>query len=333
MAAIVRLGDPISCGDIMGQGSGNVFANGSAVSRMNVDLTVGHCFSPVPIISASPNVFVNNARADRVGDPIPTHCCSSSCHSGVASNGSPNVFVNSGSGGPSPITVLLDQFKQPGVSRLQAAEQHDDDQGSDPIYVEYRKQAEAQAGYVATAPTFIEQAPPATKKPANVPSDCSDITAHTGPFPGSFQLSPNFTLSQVTTNTLISRYPLIAQGGLSQKDIVCNLRALCVNILEPLLTTYGSNLVVNSGFRQGTGRSQHYKGQAVDVSFKDAVTSDQFWTRAKEIKDNINYDQFIFEQNISIWYHISYNTEGVRRQVLTKPRGDTYVAGLQRIVV
>lgn len=94
MPAIVRIGDPISCGDTMAQGSGNVFANGIPISRVGVDLTAGHCYPPVPIISGSPNVFVNSIPVDRVGDPIPVHCCGTSCHSGVASNGSPNVFAN-----------------------------------------------------------------------------------------------------------------------------------------------------------------------------------------------------------------------------------------------
>lgn len=94
MPAIVRIGDPISCGDTLAQGSGNVFANGMPVSRMGVDLTAGHCFPPVPIISASPSVFVNNIAVVRVGDPIQTHCCGIPCHSGSAANGSPNVFAN-----------------------------------------------------------------------------------------------------------------------------------------------------------------------------------------------------------------------------------------------
>lgn len=94
MPAITRIGDPISCGDAMAQGSGNVFANGIPVSRLGVDNTAGHCFPPVPVIAASPNVFVNGIPVDRVGDPIPTHCCGPVCHAGTVAVGSPNVFVN-----------------------------------------------------------------------------------------------------------------------------------------------------------------------------------------------------------------------------------------------
>lgn len=96
MSAVIRLGDPISCGDTMAHGSGNVFANGLPTTRVNVDLTAGHCYSPVPLLETiSVTVFVNDIPVAIVGDDIPTHCCNSSCHSGFASNGSPDVFTNS----------------------------------------------------------------------------------------------------------------------------------------------------------------------------------------------------------------------------------------------
>jgi cell wall-associated NlpC family hydrolase len=97
MPAVIRIVDPIDCGDSMGNGSPNVFANNIPVSRLGVDLTAGHCYSPTPIIAASPNVYVNNIPVNRVGDPIQTHCCpGSGCHGGNAAAGSPNVFINDG---------------------------------------------------------------------------------------------------------------------------------------------------------------------------------------------------------------------------------------------
>lgn len=94
MLAAVRLGDPISCGDTMGAGSGNVFVNGIPMTRALIDKTVGHCYQPVPVITGSTTVFVNNLPAVRVGDPIAVHCCvPPDCHSGVCANGSVDVFV------------------------------------------------------------------------------------------------------------------------------------------------------------------------------------------------------------------------------------------------
>ncbi len=95
MPAIIRIGDPVSCGDVMAEGSGDVFANDIPVSRVGVDLTAGHCYAPTPVSSGSPDVFANNIPVDRVGDPIVPHSCPDvGAHGGNMSNGSPNVFVN-----------------------------------------------------------------------------------------------------------------------------------------------------------------------------------------------------------------------------------------------
>lgn len=65
-----------------------------AVIRLGADDSAGHCFSPRPPDSASPNVFSNNIPQVRLSDHYPTHCCGPACHDGNASQGSPNVFVN-----------------------------------------------------------------------------------------------------------------------------------------------------------------------------------------------------------------------------------------------
>lgn len=338
MPAIVKIGSPISCGDTMAQGSGNVFANGIPVSRLGVDLTAGHCYPPVPIIAASPNVFTNGLAQDRVGDPIAVHCCGDNCHIGVAAVGSPNVFVND-PGNPLPpptqqIFQVVDVYRQPNIPRVRAAVQHNDDQGSDPIYRTYEAVAIQEANEQPVEEKVVEEdTEQPDAPPVEVPTDCSDIQSHQGPFPKDFQLSPNFVLAQLTTNTLISNYTLRAQVGLTEKDIVCNLRILCLNVLEPMLTQYGNSLRINSAFRHGNSTSQHYRGQAADVSFTNLRTTEEYWDRAKEIKDNFNYDQFIYEQNRSIWYHLSFTSTTNRRQLLTKPRGNTFLSGLKRIQV
>lgn len=342
MPAVARIGDPISCGDTIAQGSGNVFANGIPVTRINVDATAGHPCGPTTVMqSGSPSVYVNNIPTVRVGDDIVDHgTCDDPPHDGTVSVGSPNVFLNEGGSTPLPaptgsaaVYEVLDEYNQPGVSRVDAGEQHDDDPDSDVIYVSYRKAAVEEAGGVPEQ-TVVETDPTIPPPPpGEVPSDCSDIESHVGAFPGSFQLSPNFTLAQLTTNTLVSKYSVRAQGGLTEKQIVCNLRALCINVLEPMKARYGAAMRINSGFRHGIGTSQHYKGQAVDVSFTDTPDTASSFARAKDIKDSFGYDQYIYEQNNSIWHHVSYNTVSNRRVVLTKPRGDRYLSGLHRVIV
>jgi uncharacterized Zn-binding protein involved in type VI secretion len=97
MPAVTRIGDAdvAHCsGMTRAVGSGNVFANNSAVSRQS-DVNTGHLLPggrscpthAAPITAGSPTVFVNNLGCGRVGDAI-TDCTS------VAA-GSPNVFANS----------------------------------------------------------------------------------------------------------------------------------------------------------------------------------------------------------------------------------------------
>lgn len=60
MSNVARLGDFIQCGDIIAQGSGNVFVNGMPVTTTGM-FTAGHAgFPPAKIINGSTTVFVNN---------------------------------------------------------------------------------------------------------------------------------------------------------------------------------------------------------------------------------------------------------------------------------
>lgn len=95
MPGLVRIGDPVSCGDTVCEGSGNVFANGLPVTRQDVDSTCGHCYSPTTFPSGSPTVFVNNQPVIRVGDSINPHTCNNNTHGGVAQPGSIDVFADS----------------------------------------------------------------------------------------------------------------------------------------------------------------------------------------------------------------------------------------------
>lgn len=122
----------------------------------------------------------------------------------------------------------------------------------------------------------------------------------------------------------------------SEKEIVCNLRDLCYNILEPLKQMYPS-MVVNSGFRHGDTKSQHERGQAADVAIPSVSSNGAAtWPIAQNVAgSNLPYDQFIFEQNRTIWFHLSYDrSRGTqRRMVMTKPRGiDKPTQGLCQVL-
>lgn len=141
------------------------------------------------------------------------------------------------------------------------------------------------------------------------------------------RLSRNYTLGQLSVNTVLSRNPIRAQVGLDPGDIICNLKAVAENILEPMRARYpGFN--INSGFRADTGASQHNKGQAVDLQWPNK-TNRQMFEIAQWAARNLPVDQLIVEHGRRIWLHISYNrTASRQRGKLTTMINNRYTSGL-----
>jgi len=141
------------------------------------------------------------------------------------------------------------------------------------------------------------------------------------------KLSRNFTLGSMTTNTVLSKTAVRAQNGISADDLVCNLKAVAENILEPVRARYpGFN--INSGLRAGAGRSQHLRGQAVDLQWPGKSNREMF-EMAKWISRNLPVDQLIVEHGRRLWLHISYNrTASSQRGKLTTMINNRYTNGL-----
>lgn len=156
-------------------------------------------------------------------------------------------------------------------------------------------------------------------------------------------ISPNYKLSTFTVKAVFP-YPLIdyvdSAHTITKQTRFDNLRALAINCVEPLRAKFGP-LTINSGIRNKTstpppGLSQHISGQACDIQFA-GWTYARYWENAAWIKDNIPYDQFIFEHSSSsglAWYHLSFDTAGnraptVRTKVMTMYRNH-YDVGLQQ---
>lgn len=138
--------------------------------------------------------------------------------------------------------------------------------------------------------------------------DCEDVTT----VDYGYKISENFTVGSLTTKCLF-KHPLKAQNGLSISDIICNMKGLAINILEPLKKQY-PDIHINSGFRVGGGSSQHNKGMACDIQVSGWSNS-KYSEVAKWIVDNLNYDQIIFEHGNSIWIHLSYDrTKSAQRK-------------------
>lgn len=131
------------------------------------------------------------------------------------------------------------------------------------------------------------------------------------------KLSEHFSKAEFEhSNTAIQRgISNVMDSGQTQKAI-----DLCVNVLEPLRAHVGAPIKLNCGYRSplvnkavgGAKTSQHILGEAADL---DLHSRELFiW-----IKDNLEYDQIIFEMGTEEnagWFHVSYRKGRNRKQAL-----------------
>ena len=139
-------------------------------------------------------------------------------------------------------------------------------------------------------------------------------------FEPSFALSKNFTLSALTKN---GSRPVVAQMGMSVQEIVCNLKGLAENCLEPIRNLY-PNMIITSGFRRpgdvpaSSKTSDHYNGQAVDIVIPNLDRAGHY-EAIQKIQQLIPYDQLLLEYQGSntVWIHVSFKYTSPKKQVFT----------------
>jgi hypothetical protein len=196
-----------------------------------------------------------------------------------------------------------------------------------------------------TLPTQTTLPPPIPQKPEASndipPPGGNGVPVSSDIWSGDYDqyLSPNFKVRDFTINAVFP-YQLTDYNSTYTAQVrFDNLKALAVNVAEPLRAALG-NININSGLRNITsassGLSQHVKGQAFDAQFT-GWSYERYWENASWIKDNIKYDQFIFEHSSVTglaWYHLSFNTSGNRaandpNKVLTMYKNN-YSPGLKK---
>lgn len=183
-------------------------------------------------------------------------------------------------------------------------------------------------GPIDSPPDSVDKSPATVAPSATIP--VTSCALWNGDY--DFQLSPNFKVRDFSTGALF-KWPLVDYPGFTKGQRCCNLVALAVNCAEPLFAKFGP-FRINSGIRNATstsGVSQHIKGQAMDIQFQGWNYA-RYWENAAWIKDNIPYDQFIYEHSSStglVWYHLSFSTTQKRSAVLTMYR-NKYSPGLYR---
>jgi len=127
------------------------------------------------------------------------------------------------------------------------------------------------------------------------------------------KLSSHFTLEEMTVSDYGARHGI---ANTPSDEEVENLRALCVQVLEPLRWACGQPIHVNSGYRcpeinsaiGGSKTSQHMKGMAADIRVPGMTPQDVF---LKLTGSQIIYDQAILE--FDSWVHVSFNKFGGNR--------------------
>lgn len=155
--------------------------------------------------------------------------------------------------------------------------------------------------------------------------------------PGNFNLSPNFTVEMLSSKAALTKVFIEEeQDGLKYGDIVFNLTAVALNILEPAYNVY-PKLFVASGYRSKASSSQnsmHPLGKCVDIQFQGATKEDYF-EYAKQLVKVLNYDQFILHYcnyTNNPWIHISYQGSNNRKEVMTFWNNKKHSDGLARLV-
>jgi peptidase M15-like protein len=137
------------------------------------------------------------------------------------------------------------------------------------------------------------------------------------------RLSENFLLSEMLRSETATMYNIYEQFH-PPIEIVDNLQCLCVDFLQPLRKKFTFAINITSGYRcidlnnhptvQGSKRSHHLRGMAVDVtSVNNAVLFDL-------VVNNFKFTQ-------AIWYysdeaqpdflHLSYDPHDLKCQILT----------------
>jgi hypothetical protein len=140
------------------------------------------------------------------------------------------------------------------------------------------------------------------------------------------QLSKHLSLAEVTRSDSAKR------NGISNEptaEHLNNFKLLAEKVFEPIREHFKVPIHISSGYRSlalnkkigGSLTSQHCSGEAIDIDMDGSasgVTNAQVF---KYIKDNLNFDQLIWEFGTSSnpdWVHVSYESTGKQRKQILK---------------
>ena len=136
------------------------------------------------------------------------------------------------------------------------------------------------------------------------------------------RLTRNFTYEELRRSDVAERRGInnSPRTKEEEKRVIENLKALCMEVLQPLRDFLGKPVVISSGYRcpelnkavGGVRNSQHMKGEAADIHVEN---TEHRLKIMHFIMDETDFDQVIWERNRAgtQWVHVSYKREGVNR--------------------
>lgn len=258
-----------------------------------------HFVPPIPIVSSGSPAFIIEGGTVSLDDDV------ASCGHTVVASARHYITPKEYPPFPPEVELVAPQANFPRMSAKQAVIASAED--SQPMNSQQRAAAKAVGLDPDAKPNNTPQAESssAPAPPSPPPTSCSGIP-HAPPVNYSFSLSPNFTVAKLSNAAKVSSYNVVASGGLTEDQILCNLMNLAVNILEPLNTQF-PGLFVTSGFRTPASTSWHTKGSAADIQWSGASDAD-YYDRAVWIKNNLSFCELILEYGANRpWIHCAWN--------------------------
>ena len=136
------------------------------------------------------------------------------------------------------------------------------------------------------------------------------------------RLSKNFTYEELCHSSVAERKGLRNRPKTKEEErvVIENLRALCMEVLQPLRDYLEKPVVISSGYRcsevnkavGGVRGSQHLRGEAADIQVEN---TEHLLKIMHFIMDETDFDQLIWERDKAgtQWVHVSYRRYGVNK--------------------
>ena len=133
------------------------------------------------------------------------------------------------------------------------------------------------------------------------------------------RLSKNFVLSEITRSNTARRLGISNEPS---KEHLANMQVLITELIQPMRDALGP-IRISSGYRSpqlnraigGSKKSQHCKGQALDLQFwkEGQMCNEEIYKWV--LKSGVKFDQMINEFDFA-WIHISLKESKNRSMVL-----------------